>query len=150
MSTGCGEIISGNANTSGPSVANPNASARRRSGAARPQCDGANDGNGIMRSIAAHLRPLAALPDNPCNDPEALTGAECLGLDNTRKRNGRIHQCKGDGDFIATVLKTAIAAVFPGSFKQSIAMLLKCKLGDQNVSDHEAILSGTNRIDERR
>jgi hypothetical protein len=46
--------------------------------------------------------------------------------------------CKGDGDFIATVLKTAIAAVFPGSFKQSFTMLFKSKLGDQNVSDHAA------------
>jgi len=47
--------------------------------------------------------------------------------------------CKGNSDFIATGLKTAIAAVFPGSFKKSITMLIKCKLGDQNVSDHAAI-----------
>src|SRR5262249_48588092 len=47
--------------------------------------------------------------------------------------------CKGNSDFIASGLKTATAAVFPGSFKQSIPMLIKCKLGDQNVSDHAAI-----------
>jgi hypothetical protein len=57
------------------------------------------------------------------------------------KENGGSIVCECDGDFIATVLKTAIAAVFPGSFKQSITMLLKCKLGDQNVSDHGAIQS---------
>jgi hypothetical protein len=54
------------------------------------------------------------------------------------KEVGGCFVCKGDGDFIATVLKTAIADVFPGSFKQSITMLIKCKPWDQNVSDHAA------------
>jgi len=63
------------------------------------------------------------------------------------KRNGGFIACKGDGDFVGTGLKTAIiAGRFPRSFKQSIAVLLKSKFGDQNVSEHESILSDQEQI----
>jgi hypothetical protein len=63
------------------------------------------------------------------------------------KRNGSFIACKGDGDFVGTGLKTAIIARrFPRSFKQSIALLLKSKFGDQNVSEHESILSDQEQI----
>jgi hypothetical protein len=56
------------------------------------------------------------------------------------KRNGTVIACKGDGDFVGTGLKTAIkAGRLPCSFKQSITLLLKSKLGDQNVSAHDHI-----------
>ncbi len=56
------------------------------------------------------------------------------------KRNGTVIACKGDGDFIGTGLKTAIkAGRLPCSFKQSITLLLKSKLGDENVSAYDHI-----------
>src|SRR5262249_33805515 len=73
-------------------------------------------------------------------------GPNAFGCTIRVKHNGGFIVSKGDDDFIATGLKTAIADGFPGSFKQSITMLIKYKLGDQNVSDHAAIPTGSHQI----